>query len=91
MNPTPNTRPVAFLTLYSGYTFIKVPKHDLIIAITCNMNKIREQLDKYGKLVLLGDGSMRPVLNYETDMKIQYFTNEEYLAQMELIDTKGMK
>lgn len=55
------------------------------------MNKIKEQLDKDGKLVLLQDGSMRPVLNYETDVKIQYFTNEEYLAQMELIDTKGMK
>ena len=90
-NPDEKTKPVAFLTLYQGWTFVRIPKHDMILGIQTNINKCKEIYDADNKLKLMKDGSMKPVINLNTNINLQLFTTEEYEEQMSLIDRSGMK
>lgn len=90
-NPNEELKPVAFVTLYQGWTFIRVPKHDMILGIQINVNKCKEVYDQDGKMKLMKDGSMKPIVNFNTGLNVQTFTTEEYEEQMSLVDRSGMK
>lgn len=91
MIPQTKEKPVAFLTLYSGFTFIKIPKHDLILGIQHDVNKVKELIDENGRNILMQDGSMKPAVSVNATPRIVIFTNDEYMEQMSLIDKQGMK
>lgn len=85
----PNTKkPIAFITLHSGWTFIKIPKHDMILGVQTLINKCYEELDGDGKNILVTD-SLKPSISFNTSFNVQLFTNEEYIEHMSLMD-KGL-
>lgn len=84
-------RTVAFLQLYQGLTFVRVPRLNLILGIKPDVKKVSEILDDNGKNKFVDNDPKQPLVNVNAGIIVLTYTEAEYAEFMSIIDHGGQK
>jgi len=81
---------IPYVDLHSGWTFLSLPKEDVILGVKTVISQANILQNKNGTPVFESNTGNK-IYGVKTQQVVRIFSKEEYSEYMKLVDTLGMK
>jgi len=81
---------IPYVDLHSGWTFLSLPKEDVILGVKTVITQANILQNKDGTPVIESNSGNK-IYGVKTQQVVRIFSKEEYSEYMKLVDNLGMK